>query len=307
MRTLLVFLLLLSALTGFCQQPDSSEFVRVFRQGQRYELLTKDGFRYRGEVTGETRDSVQVLSGVAAKELFWLAKQDLESFSPETAPRIPHASEYGDNDHAGTYMFSSSAYPFEEGEARTTGHWLLLENIDYALSDNWAVMFNTIAFYPVSVGVKCAYQVGEQEYLGANVYAVGDPISGSPGRSLFGYGGSIRFTRGSTNNNITAAAGVFGINTQIYYTVRNIPYVNMPYFSLAYTNRIRKKIALTMEGWYLPEIGSGLGGAAVKFVGNDHFCWTVGCFTYISNGDQGLNVNLGAIPLPYFSLARRFR
>lgn len=292
------------SLSAFTQNSDSTRFVPRFRHGVAYTLKMRDGNIYSGYVKNENRDFV-VLENKLNGESVELRKSEIIRID-QANNRDLLREQWGENLHAKDYMLLSSAFEYEEGKATTNSHWLLLENIDYAFNSNWAINLNTIAFYPVTLGVKCAYQVGDEAFIGANIFAIGDITSGGNSSLLFGYGAQGRFTKGSSNKNLTLSAGVIGLNSSLFYLSPSKPFVNLPFVSGAYCNRLSKGVALTLEGWYLPEIATGLGGIGVKFVGDETTCWTVGCFAFTNAGDNGLRLDLKTLPIPYFGVARRF-
>ena len=210
------------------------------------------------------------------------------------------------NVHAKNYMFLSSAFLFEEGKAIANSHWLLLENINYAFTENWAITLNTLAFYPITLGVNCAFQLSDDNYVGGSVFAIGDITSGGNSTPLFGYGLHGKFTHGGSNKNITLSGGIIGLNADLFYSSRNNVFVNTAFVSAAYCTRFKKNVVLNIEGWYLPELQSGLGGFGFKFIGNEYTCWTVGCYALLNNSDNTLRVNLKAVPVPYFGVSRVF-
>ena len=181
-----------------------------------------------------------------------------------------------------------------------------LENIDYAFTENWAININTLAFYPYTIGIKCAYQVSDQNYIGANIFAVGNFSSGNNGSFLWGYGAYGKFTRGTSNNNFTVSGGVLGVNSEFFYTGTTAPFVNIGFVSAAYCNRFSKRVALNLEGWFLPEISAGLGGIGIKLIADESTCWTFGCFSVLNTYDNSLKLNVKTIPLPYVGVSRRF-
>lgn len=300
----LIFVFFLFSLVTGAQ--DSTTVITEFKSGVEYVIKTQSDFVYQGYVISETKNEIVVENKISL-ERTTLKKNDIYSYRPlKTNHSYPNDAEAEENLHAANYMLSSGAFLFEENTGSSTGHWLLVENIDYAFNENWAVNLTTLAFYPFGLGVKCAYPVGREEYVGASVFAMGDLFSDNGSSPFFGYGACARFTKGNSNNNFTFSGGVVGINS-LFSSPGNISFLNMSFISGAYCTRLRSNIALNLEGWYFPGSGSGLGGAGVKFIGNDYLCWTVGVFSLINGNDNVLQVNYKAIPIPYFSLSRKFR
>ena len=304
-KSVYIFLLFLFSTAAHAQSPgDSATFEPQYKRGINYTLKTRNGEIFSGFVKNETKDYV-TLENRITHETIELKKSEII--------RINHAKDYdssvellGENPHAKSYMFLSSAFEFEENKASTNSHWLLLENIDYAFTDNWAISLNTLAFYPVTIGIKCAYQISDNNYLGANIFGIGDITSGSSSSLLFGYGAQAKFTKGSSNKNITLSGGVLGLNAELFYVSPGSPFVNLVFLSGAYCKRFSKNVAFNLEGWYLPEVKTGLGGIGFKFIGDETTCWTVGCYALTNNYDNSLKLNLKTLPIPYFGVSRKF-
>lgn len=210
-----------------------------------------------------------------------------------------------DNPHARYYMCLSSAFLFDAEKVSSSSHWLIFENLEYAFSEHWAIQVNTLAFYPISLGLKCAYRLSDDNYIGANVFGLGDITYGN-GSLLFGYGLQGRFTKGDSNRNLTIAVGLLGLSNTLFYNPSSSRFLHLSFINAAYCKRIGPKTALNLEIWHFPEAGSNLGGLAVKFIGNPSTCWTVGCYTLLNRSGNTLNIDLGAIPVPYVGVSRKF-
>jgi hypothetical protein len=287
------------------QQADTLYFEPQYRHGIRYIITSTAGEEYVGFVKEETAHAV-VLENRQTHEATTINRNAISSarvFSDRAyADRI-----MGENNHANSYLLTPSAFPFEEGCVTSRSHWLIIENFDYAITDNWAIDVGAVTFYPVSIGVKCAYKVGPGQYLGGNIFGLGN-ITGNKtaNKLMMGYGGAARFTTGTSNKNITFAAGVLGLSSDIFHIAGAPGYMNTTFGSFSFCNRFSRKAALNIECWYLPETRSGLGGIGVKFVEDQSTCWTLGCFTFLNASENALKINLKTIPIPYFGLSRKF-
>ena len=303
-RFIYIAIVLFTSLAGLAQTPaDSTAFKPQFKHGINYTVKTRGGEMFTGFVKDETKDFV-VFENRMTRETVELRKTEIIRISQPQGRDLTNEI-MGENLHAKNYLFLSTAFLHEEGKASTNSHWLLLETIDYAFSDNWAISLNTLAFYPITLGVKFCYQLNDDNYIGANVFGVGDITSGS-GSLLFGYGAQGKFTKGSSNKNFTLSGGVLGLSSQLFYTSAKNPFVNIAFISGAYCNRFSKRVALNLEGWYLPDLNAGLGGIGFKFIGDEITCWTIGCYTLMNNYDNSLRLNLKTVPIPYFGVSKRF-
>ncbi len=303
--TVIVFLLF-SALTGISQvSEDSLFFQKRYKPDLKYSIKTVEGRSYTGYIVKETRDSITVETDTK-KEQVVLAKNLIARVSLQKTNRVPAKEPMGENPHALNYLLLNSAMLFEEGKARTNSHWLLLESIDYAFTENWGLCLNTIAFYPTTLGVKCAYQMGDAGYVGGHVFGIANITSNNSSSAFWGYGALAKYTRGNSNKNFTIAGGLLGINSDFFYTSTSAPFINTAFVSAAYCNRFRERVAFNLEGWFLPSINAGIAGFGFKFVGNEYICWTLGCYGLMNTYDSSLKLNLKTLPIPYFGVARRF-
>ncbi len=300
----IAFIFLLNSICVAQTAPDSTYFQRQYKPNVNYTIKTRSGSIYTGYVKQETKEFINLENRIT-HETVELRKTGIIRIS-QTRGRDLANEIMGENLHAKNYMFLSSAFLFDPNKASTNSHWLLLENIDYAFSENWAISLNTLAFYPITLGVKCSYQLNEETYLGANVFGIGDIMSNGNSNLLFGYGAQGKLTKGSSNKNFTLSGGVIGLSSDLFYTTSTNPYVNLAFVSAAYCNRFSKKVALNLEGWFIPELNAGLGGIGFKFVGDEVTCWTVGCYTLLNSYDNTLKLNLRTVPIPYFGVSKRF-
>jgi hypothetical protein len=301
------YIVLFFIINSFCfaqQSTDTTYFEPTFKPEINYTVKTNYGSLHTGYLKSESEEYV-VLENRITHKTVELRKKDIVNIQINRRRDISNEI-LGENLHAKNYLFLSTAFLFEEGNASTNSHWLLLENIDYAFNEHWALNLNTLAFYPFTLGVKCAYLLSDDNYLGGSVFGVGDVTSGGSSTPIFGYGVQAKFTKGGTNKNVTVAGGLIGLNANLFYTTTNKTFVNMPFVSAAYCNRFSKNVALNLEAWYLPEEAIGLGGLGFKFVGNEYTCWTVGCYTLLNKYENSLKLNTKVIPIPYFGVSRNF-
>jgi hypothetical protein len=304
-QLLFIALLLILLVKANGQSADSSFFEAQFKHGIKYSVKTSSGNSCVGFVVEETKDFI-ILEDRLTHEKCELRKRDIVR-----TERVPDTGKFssvpmGENLHAQSYMLSGSAFLFEERKMRTNAHWLMLESIDYAFTDNWALSVNTLAFYPFTVGLKCAYQLNEETFIGGNLFGIGNVLASGNNSPLLGYGALGKFTKGTSNKNMTLSGGLIGINSDIFAGIRTVPFVNVGFISLAYCNRFSKRVALNLEGWYLPEINAGFGGVGFKFVGDEVTCWTLGCYVLMNRADNTIKVNLKTVPIPYFGVSKRF-
>ena len=300
----IVFTFLISYSCYAQESADSAYFQPRYKRNVNYTVRTRHGDIYSGYVKEETKEFV-VFQNRITHETVELRKTEIIRIT-EAKGRDLTSEVLGENLHAKNYMLLSSAFIFEKGKVSTNSHWLLLENIDYAITDNWAISLNTLAFYPITLGVKCAYQLNDDNYVGANIFGIANITSGNSSSLLFGYGAQGKFTKGNSNKNFTISGGILGLNSDLFYTTSTGPFVNLGFISAAYCNRFSKKVALNLEGWYLPATSAGLAGFGFKFVDDEVTCWTLGCFALLNSYDNTVKLNLKTLPIPYFGVSKKF-
>lgn len=305
---LIIFAFLINHCLSSQNNGDSSAFRPVYQNDIKYIVKTTFGTTHTGYIVRETADSL-IIENKNIKTLTGIAKRDV--FSIKTMERIKRTYEeekFSPNYHANNYLFSTTAFEFEEGAITSQNHWFILQSIDYAINDNWAATTNAIAFFPLSLGLKCAYRVGDRDFVGASGFAIGNPLNSDPNApKLWGYGFLGRYTRGTSNRNVTLSAGVLGINTMLLYNSNRSNYENLVFINGGYCTRLSRQVALVAEGWYLPASQISIGGLGIKLVENEYYSWSFGCYAFMDINDRVVKVDLNAKPIPYLGIARKFK
>lgn len=285
---------------------DTLLFPLKYKKGQRYTFKTVAGTTHTGYVINETRDVVTI-ENRNIHETLELNKNDIISAKPFPEKSVYQQDILGDNIHAGSYLLTGSAFEFEEGEVVSNNHWLILQNIEYAVNKNWAFTTNAIAFFPFSIGLKCSYRIGDMAHVGGNVFGMANLLSND--RSLpflLGYGGLVKYTYGTSNKNLTLSGGVLGVSTAWLAIAASDVYVNVPFLSAGYCNRFSTNVAFVSECYYMPQTTTLFGGAGVKLVGNENYSWGFGLYTFLSTYNNSLSLSLKTVPIPYIGVGRRF-
>jgi hypothetical protein len=284
---------------------DTTTFKFNYKHGIKYVIKTKSGQAFIGFIVGETIDFLNV-ENRTLHESYELRKSEIVSIKLFSDRKSYEADVLGENYHAQNYLLASSAFLFDEGKVNSHNHWFLLENLDYAFTKNWAITVNSLAFYPISLGVKFAYQIGDINYLGGGVFGFGNIWPSNAGLALWGYGAFGKFTRGTSNRNFTIASGLLGLNSDFFYTQSRMPYTNVLFTNAAYCSRISSRVALNLEAWWFPKTQTGFCGFGFKFVKYNSSCWSFGCYGILNNFNNKVTLNLKTIPVPYFGLTQKF-
>lgn len=284
---------------------DTSGFKPLYRRGIHYYIKTNMGNDYRGFIIKETPDLI-TLEDRSTHQVTELRRESIISVRIISSRQSFLTDITGENRYANSYLFATSAFPFKKDQVTFNCHWLILEHLDYAFTENWAVTMNSIAFYPMSIGVKYAYKLDEMNYIGGNVFGMGN-VLGQSDMFMWGYGAYAKLTHGTSNQNFTLSGGLLGLNSRFFYLRPAHLFVNMPFTSLAYCSRVSQKVVINLEGWYLPELRNAFAGVGIKLVNNEERCWSFGCYGFINNfNTSSINFNVRTIPIPYVSLAQNF-
>lgn len=305
MKGLLIILISFSFI-GNCFSQDTTDtgpFIPQFRKGMMYVVKTSDGTSYVGRVTEESRLFITIEDRKTrlTSELRKSAIVSSRLFSDKKA----HDLLLGENYHANYYMFSSSSVLYDKPEVSASYQWFLFENINIKIDENWDITTNTILLYPTTIGVKCAYEIGDEMYLGGNIFVVGNINANVLPYFFLGYGGLARFTKGNTNTNFSISGGVIGINNELFATPSSSktkePFLNLPFVNVAYANRFAERWSVVGEAFYFPEAQTGFAGGGFKFIKNEETSWTFGCFAYLNMVNNQLSIGRTALPIPFLS------
>lgn len=285
---------------------DSLYFKPQFKTGHNYSVFTSQGSVYTGYVFDETAEFV-TLKNPATQEKQEIRKSAIvESRILRESPALSDALSFARNPQPRYYMLAENALLFEENTLYMNSHWLLMEKFDYAFTENIDICMSTLAFYPYSLGLKGAFQLQGNDYIGGSVFGVADITAKGPSPWFLGYGALARYTKGNENRNFNLSAGLVGLNSNFFSMYRSTPFVNMMLLNAGLCSRFRESLAFNAEAWYLPALNIGLGGVALKFMSDEYNCWTLGCFALLNGNNDGITLNLKSLPLPYFGVSRKF-
>lgn len=306
-KKLLLFIIFICVFFISGKAQTNTAFAPTYDKNINYIVITNMDTKHFGYVIEETKNSITLLNKKTNYKLF-LYKSEIKSIEPATSTtKKNNIIELEDeNENADYYMFASSTLLFESGKIKANYHWGLIENITFSISENWAITANTIFFLPFSVGVKCAYKVGKNNYIGGNFFGMGNLNSRNPDQSFVGYGAKASITKGSSNNNFTVAGGILGLNSSLFKLNTTQPFLNLYYGNFAYCNRFSNKFSLNTEVWYFPESQSGFAGLGFKRVSNKFSSWTLGCYTVLNNFNNSFSINIKTIPIPYIGYSQSF-
>ena len=285
---------------------DSLSFAPEYRQNKKYSFKTNYGSVFVGYVVKETKNNITIEKN-NPHEFINLKKSEIDNvkkYSNSKKIKSEDADGVEVEQPTNNYLFASSAFLFQKEKITTSGHYFLIEKIDYAFSKNWAVTSTCFGILPISLGFKCVYQLNKKNYLGFNAeYSFGSLFSNTPGNSVMGYVSSFKYSSGNIDNNFTLSAGLAGLRSDGFIKNTNSSFSNLAYVNAAYFTKFITRFAITAETWYFPEVNTGLIGLGIKSINNQGITWTYGCFVFTNSISNVLETTT---PLPYIGVLRIF-
>ena len=288
-------------------------FTPQFELGKYYQITSIYDTEYKGEVVEETSKDIVILDRKSNMK-HRLHKNEIKMIKPINASIKNNIGRFDDDYYTNYYMLVENALPYESGSINATTHYFI-ENINYALSENWSVSMNVLLFLPASIGVKCSYEISKDLYFGANVYMWALPADNTMGvYSIPLVGAGARITKGDNNTNFTIGAGAVAVKNfdQVNTPVQKLDYTPVYYLNFAYANRFAKHAALNIENFLFPQafsnprgsINLNLTGVSIKWIRNEDTQWNFGCYGMYLGDLTKLNTNSQIIPIPYISYSQ---
>jgi hypothetical protein len=169
---------------------------------------------------------------------------------------------------------------------------------------------------PISIGVKCSYEIGRDLYIGGNVYMYAVPGDSNKIYQVPLVGGNVKITKGNNNRNFTLGVGGMMIDdNDPHHAARSSTYFPIYYLNFAYTNRFSKHAVFNVENFLFPmafsnprgSINLNLTGVSIKWIRNPSVQWNFGCYGLYLGDLIKLNTKSKIVPIPYLSYARYLR
>lgn len=302
----LIFLIGIAFNSKSQNHSDTAEFKPKYKRGVLYTIQTTIDTKHTGYIVEETKDYI-VIENRNTHEKTEINKSQIVVTNAKKQNNRYSEDIFGENEHATNYMLSGSALLFEEGQSISNNPYLIIQNIDYAFSENWAVSATTFFFYPLAIGAKCAFKINELNYFGFSANVMGNIFSTAASPAVFGgYSALGRFTHGNSNKNFTISSGIISLNSEFIGISSPTPFINIPFIAGAYCNRFSKRFAFNAEAWAFPQAMFALVGAGFKYVNNERIAWTFGCYTNLVSVNNTLKLDLKSLPIPYIGYTRKF-
>lgn len=173
-------------------------------------------------------------------------------------------NRYFPNPHPSKYSYSPSGIGINKGEGYFQTIYLLIYQVQYALTNHWSVGLTTsILGTPTLLNVKYTNVILESKDRQRNLYVAAGTQAGLLHFFSFedklgiGYAG---LTFGNSESNITVSGGVFADNFNVY-SGGNI--TTTPAISASFNQRVDKSISIMGEFWMVGDYL--IGGPGFRF------------------------------------------
>lgn len=238
---LLLFYLLVSS-AGVRAQTDTTQVNNELTVGRRIIVETKDGLVVRGIFIGRSDAGIKVRTDNAGEvdipndQITWMEVVD---------ERMKDENYIFENPNSTSYLFSSSAFSPQKGEAYYKNIYLVVNSFNYAITNNFSVaagfeITSAISANPTFfINPKYNFQINEKVHAGAGALYASVPGAKFSGLGI-GYG---IVTYGNADDNITFGAGYGYIDKEL---------ANKPVFTLSGMKRLNRRFGLVSENWIVP-------------------------------------------------------
>jgi hypothetical protein len=286
-----VLLLVISSSTAVQAQRDTTQVNAKLILGKRVIIVTTDGSTIQGMFMGHTEGGIRIATESAGEII--VSNSRINSLKVIEDDRIKNGEYWFENPNATRYLFSPSAYSLKKGEAYYQNTYLLVNSINYGVTDNFTIgggfeLISTFTGNPIFfITPKYSFKINEKVRAGAGVlYAT--VISSDFGVLGIGYG---ILTYGTSDDNVTLGAGYGYVDNGI---------ANKPVLTLSGMKRISRRIGLVSENWLIPADNYyGLFSYGIRFMSEKI---TVD-FAFLNNSDIASTIFIG---MPYIDFAVKF-
>src|SRR5690606_24732365 len=201
-RIAFVFLLLGTAVSAQAQT-DTTLTQSVV--GKRWVVETRDGSIIQGVFLGQTEGVLRLKTDSAGEVL--IPHNQIKSTKILDDTRLRDGEYWFENPNATRYLFSPSAYSLKKGEAYYQNTYLVINSLNYGITDNFTIgggfeFISTLSGDPIFfITPKYTFEISEKIRAGAGLlYARLPEVNSSFTGMGIGYG---ILTHGNTDDNVT--------------------------------------------------------------------------------------------------------
>ena len=241
-------------------QADENPVINVDTATINYIIELYDNTIITGKKVSDDGREVGIFT--TEKGLVFIPKYKIMLMTVATDDPPATRNRYFPNPHPSKYSYSPSGIGINKGEGYFQTIYLLIYQVQYALTNHWSVGLTTsILGTPTLLNVKYTNVILESKDRQRNLYvAAGTQVGLASIFSLenkigIGYGG---LTFGNSESNITVSGGVFADN----FNSRS-EFATTLGFSASFNQRIDKSISIMGEFWMVGDYL--IGGPGFRF------------------------------------------
>ncbi len=241
---LLTGLCLLAPLSGYAQEADTTTAPPLYR------IETTDGQTFLGTIVSRTDDTVVLdTRGVGGVRL---PRAEIERMTRVDPDRLRNGEYWHPNPQSTRYLFAPNAIGIPRGRGYYQNTWILLNNVNYGVSNNFSVGAGTVPIFlfgadsvPLWVLPKVSLSGPQDQFHLAGGAVLGGVLGGSGGSTGLLYGSG---TVGSRDHNATLGVG-YG------YTDGSL--AETPLLNISGMTRISESFYLLSENYVIPGVEGG--------------------------------------------------
>ncbi|MAO64462.1 MAG: hypothetical protein CL666_05635 [Balneola sp.] len=210
--------------------------------------------------------------------------------------RIKNGEVWFENPHSTRYLFSTNGIGLKKGEGYYQNTWIFFNNVNYGITHNFSLgggliptfLFGTTAV-PIWIMPKASIPLVKDNLHAAVGGLFGGVVGGG---ESFGLGLAYGvLTYGNTDNNLTFGMG---------YGYADGTWADIPIFTLSGMVRIKEKLYLISENYFVSADGSGIGllSAALRW-SPDNFAVDFGLIRPTDIGGEFIGAPWLGISIPF--------
>jgi hypothetical protein len=219
--------------------------------GNSYCFKMSGGQEYCGMVMNQNDSSIQINTASIGK--ISLVPSTVHEVSTTEDRKVVNGQVWFKNPHGTRYLYMPTAIPLKKGEGYYQNSMLLLNTINYGVTDHLSIGGGFLVPVAFMGTAKVGYEVAHKVHIGG-----GGVVAGGFGGLNFGIGaGYGEITFGDENINCSVAGGM-GFSKQETYDYSNHSYSRdwkfgkNPMFSISGMARVSNRVALVTENWFIP-------------------------------------------------------
>ena len=257
-----------------------------------YRIETRDGNVFVGQIISEDENEVVLRSESIGTVT--IQRSNIRSITRIDQNRIRDGVYWHSNPQATRYFFAPNAIGLEKGKGYYQNTWVLFNNVNYGVSDNFSVGGGIVPLFlfgssstPVWILPKVSFPVAKDKfYLGAGAM-IGGVIGSDPDPLgiLYGVG-----TLGNRDRNLSVAIGYGYAGDEVSST---------PLINVSGMIRVSRRVYLLSENYFIPEAGvTGIGSIGARWT-SENFAVDFGLFSPLDDADGFIGLPWLGVTIPF--------